>query len=405
MTWLAPWALAAGGLGLLGVLAAHLLARQRPRALQLATARFLPPGMLEATALQRTPRDRWWMALRTLIVALLALGAAQPVLTGTRVPVRTVLLLDRTLPLTEQRRVIATLAPSDVVITFDTAASMRSAASVDLRLANDASLSAALALLVRTRDSLALNARSLRVQIASTFAASNLDPASAELRAELPDSIAVVPVTIPVRTQPVRGAVTTVGGERDDPVAASLVLVGDTVAVAGSRVQRGRTLSAEDSSAAAAGATVIWWPAARAPDSAAMHSVTVGNATWVGVFTPDSIGISIPGERPIGWWTNGTSAVWRNTVGNGCVLRMGIALPERGDQTLSLSAQRIVQTLLRLCEPAVPGEEPVWLRATSRKPATVDTAGRLRSALAPWLFGAALLLALTELAFRPRRSA
>ena len=55
MTWLAPWALAAGSLGMLGVLAAHLLSRQRPRALALATARFLPSGMLEATTLQAIP--------------------------------------------------------------------------------------------------------------------------------------------------------------------------------------------------------------------------------------------------------------------------------------------------------------------------------------------------------------
>ena len=246
MTWLAPWALAAGALGMLGVVAAHLLERQRPRALALATTRFLPAGMLEATTLQRIPMDRWWMLLRLLILGLLALGVAQPVATIARVPTRTVLLLDRTLPLPAQRQALTTLSASDAVIAFDTSAALSAPGAAVTRTSRTSQLSAALAQLAHARDSLARGATRLRIAIASGFAGASLDPATQSIRELLPDSIALLPVVLPPDSGIARGTVI-VHAAGDDPIAATARLLGDSIARAGTIIERSGALTREDS--------------------------------------------------------------------------------------------------------------------------------------------------------------
>lgn len=405
MTWLMPWALGAGALGMLGVVAAHLLARQRPRALPLATARFLPAGMLEATAVQPRPTDRWWMALRLLIIALLSIGVAQPVPDGTRVAVRTVLLLDRTLADTVQRRALASLAPTDAVIAFDTTAALRTPADTLVRAADAASLGSALALLARTRDSLSRNAGTLRVLLASPLAAGTLDAATPALRALLPDSIHRVAVPVVTDSARARGPIA-VRADGDDPVAATATLLGDSVAPQSSRIVRAAALTRDDSAAARTGATVVHWPARDASGAPVLRGLTVHGATWVAPLQPD------PSAAPrttaaIGWWHDGQPAVWRERVGSGCVLQVRAAVPAAGDQTLSLGAQAWLAALLTSCDPAsrATHDTPAWLLApTATRLASVEGDTR-RSAWAPWLLGAGLVLALLEMALRARRTA
>jgi hypothetical protein len=403
MTWLAPWALAAGALGMMGVIAAHLLARQRPRALSLATARFLPAGMLEATALQRVPTDRWWMLLRLVIVALLALGAAQPIVTGSRVQARTVLLLDRTLPVAEQRRVLGTLAPTDAVIAFDSSAAIASAATSSSVTARTASLSAALARLTRVHDSLAAGATQLRVQVASSFADRAFDPATETLRSQVPDSIAVVPVTLPSDSGVTRGAVT-VHADANDPIAATAQLLGDSAVLSGAIVERGDTLSAADSTAASAGATVLWWPAKADSSDLPLNAATVGSTTWIAPMGRDSLAVP-RGARAIAWWADGTVAATARDVGRGCVLEMRASLPVSGDQTLSLGAQAFLATILAVCDrqAVVVSPAPRWLAPAPLRTAVIESEHATpTSTLAPWLVGAALALAAAELLLRLR---
>ena len=403
MTWLAPWALVAGGLGMLGVVAAHLLSRQRPRALSLATARFLPSGMLEATTLQTIPIDRWWMLLRLLIIALLALGAAQPVITGARVPTRTILLLDRTLPQDAQRSVLASLSPTDVVLAYDSGSAISEASATTAVVSRDAMLSAALGRLVRVRDSLAERSTTLRIAIASRFSPRSLDPAAAPLRALIPDSIVPLPLTVRADSARARSTIT-VHAEPDDPIAATAQLVGDSAAPSGAVIQRAATLTHDDSVAASNGATVVSWPARSIPGEPSLQAITVARATWLAPLGRDS-NIAARSGDVVGRWADGTPAVWRTTTGTGCIVHVGAALPIAGDQTLSLGAQAWLAALLTSCEHDATGVSPApaWLAAPTVSRRAPSLQQSLTSRFAPWLVASALLLAFLELALRGRR--
>ncbi len=406
MTWLAPWALAAGGLGLLGVVAAHLLSRQRPRALSLATARFLPTGMLEATTLQPIPIDRWWMLLRLCIVALLALGVAQPVRTGSSVPTRTVLLLDRTLPLDAQRAALAALTPTDVVIPYDTLAVLQTAPAATPVNAAPALLSTALSRLLRVRDSLARRSGTMRIAIASRFAPRSIDPATPVIRALIPDSITVLPVALAPGAPLARGAIV-VRAVGDDPIAATAHLLGDSVAPLGAVVQRGASLTADDSLAARNGATVVWWPARVLAGDPILQAITVGSRTWIAPLGRDGSRSAAPLERAVGWWADGAPAVTMHSLGRGCVLSLDVSLPAAGDQTLSLGAQAWLAALVTVCDREVSGAAPApaWLTAPPGGEPAVPAAASMTSGTAPWLVAAALVLALVELVLRRRRTA
>ena len=406
MTWLAPWALAAGALGMFGIVAAHLLARQRPRALALATARFLPNGMLEATTVQRVPQDRWWMVLRLLIVALVALAVAQPVLTGSQVPTRTVLLLDRTLPVTAQRDAMGALRESDVVIAFDTMATLHPAARPEPVQAPRSSLSAALGLLVRVRDSLALDATELRIVAASRFAERSLDPATRTVRALLGDAIAITPVTVPADSAMPRDAIT-VRADGDDPVSATAFLLGDSVAPAGTVIERRAAITATDAASVSRGATVVHWPARTATGMPALQAVTIAGTTWIAPLQRDSTAAAPAGARSIGWWADGAPAVWQQAVGAGCQLTVQVAIPVAGDQTLSLAAQAWLRALVTSCDAdrTASRPAPAWLAPAPPRSAANVAQQTLHSGMAPWLLVVALLLAAVELALRGMKRA
>jgi hypothetical protein len=405
MTWLAPWALAGGALGMLGIVAAHLLSRQRPRALALATARFLPSGMLEATTVQRVPQDRWWMLLRLLIVALLAMGVAQPVLTGREVPTRTVLLLDRTLGVDVQRSALATLSADDAVIPFDSLAAVQTVAAVAPVRTATASLSAALAALVRVRDSLAVGAKAVRVVVASPFAPASLDPATERVRALLRDSITLLPVTVAADSTVVRRAIA-VRATGDDPIAATALLLGDSVAPPGTVIERGTALDAEDVAAAGRGATVVHWPARETSGDPVLQALTVNGTTWIAPMQRDTAAAPA-GARAIGWWADGTPAVWRRDTGTGCLLTVQAALPGAGDHTLSLAAQAWLRAVVTVCE-RDRGEvhpAPSWFAAAPSGRTALVATQTLSSGMAPWFIIAALALAAVELALRAMRRA
>jgi hypothetical protein len=390
---------------MLGVVAAHLLSRQRPRAIALATARFLPTGMLEATTVQRAPRDRWWMFLRLVVIALLSLGMAKPVFTGSRVTLRTVLLLDRALPIETQQRALDSLASDAVVIAYDSVATLQSPNTAKTSLARASSLSAGLARLVRVRDSLLHGSTRLQVVIASPFAPTSLDPVTRTIRALLPDSIAVRSVVLPSVTTLPRGMVT-VRSTGDDPLAATALLLGDSVVAATSIVQRGGVLLQADSTAARAGATVVWWPARTLTTAPRVRALTVQRTTWLAPFEPVPVNALGNGARVIGWWEDGAPAAWLITLDRGCVVHVGAAMPEAGDHALSLGAQAMLRTLLTVCDSgnATVYAPPVWLSPPPRTLSASDSTASLTSKLAPWLVGASLLLALCELVLRRVRN-
>ena len=86
MTFLAPWALLAGALAAAGLVVLHLVARQRPAAYALPTARFVPDRRTLVSRASRRSRDLLLLALRVILVLSAAAAFARPVLTPRRVP-------------------------------------------------------------------------------------------------------------------------------------------------------------------------------------------------------------------------------------------------------------------------------------------------------------------------------
>ena len=95
MTFLAPWALVAGALAAVGLMVLHLVARQRPAAYPLPTARFVPDRRTLVSRMSRRPRDLLLLLIRVLLVLSAAAAFARPVLTPRRNSVLRVLLVDR----------------------------------------------------------------------------------------------------------------------------------------------------------------------------------------------------------------------------------------------------------------------------------------------------------------------
>src|SRR5947199_7101843 len=77
MTFIHPWAVAAGAAALAAPIAIHLLTRPRPVRLPLSTLRFVREAVQQKRARHRL-RDWIILALRTAAVVLIALAFARP---------------------------------------------------------------------------------------------------------------------------------------------------------------------------------------------------------------------------------------------------------------------------------------------------------------------------------------
>ena len=178
------------------------------------------------------------------------------------------------------------------------------------------------------------------------------------------------------------------------------------MAVATTIIERGASLTRDDSSAANAGATVFWWPARVAKGEPKLQALTVGTHTWIAPMERAAARAAGPGHA-IGWWADGTIAVRETRIGNGCLLRLEASLPGAGDHTLSLSAQAWLAAVLTACdrEPHVAASAPAWLTPPPASTTSVSERSALVSSSAPWLIATALCLAAAELLLRWRRRA
>src|SRR5205085_10769738 len=95
MTFLAPWALAAGAIGALGMVLLHLVAWQRPAAYVLPTTRFIPDQRTVVSRAATRPRDVLLLLLRVSTLLAAAAAFARPVLTPPRGSSATVVMADR----------------------------------------------------------------------------------------------------------------------------------------------------------------------------------------------------------------------------------------------------------------------------------------------------------------------
>src|SRR3954469_8822406 len=126
MTFLAPWAFAIGVLGALGVVVFHLVARTRPAAYVLPTARFIPDQRSLVSRVASRPRDLLLLLLRVLLLLVASAAFARPVLTPSRGTIGHVVLIDHSRAVGSVADELAkarTLVPAgehSVAIVFDT---------------------------------------------------------------------------------------------------------------------------------------------------------------------------------------------------------------------------------------------------------------------------------------------
>lgn len=408
MTFLAPWALAAGVIGALGMVLLHLVAWQRPAAYVLPTTRFIPDQRTVVSRAATRPRDVLLLVLRVLALLAAAAAFARPVLTPAHGTIATIVLADRSRsvadPADVARRVAAhTTGNAPVtVIAFDSAAVVvGDSAFQPTPSSATGSLSAALALSQRQARGLAERADSVRLILISPFTRAEADSATAWLRAKWPGGVTLERVAARQDSASVWHLETALSV--DDPLGPAM----HGAQSGGTAVRLVRTsLAAGDSAFAQGGGTVVLWPRDER-SKAGPEGLVVGNDVLV--TTLGRAPVQAEG-RAVAHWADGDVAAREVSVGRGCVRVVGVRVPEAGDLPLHAPFQRVARSLLRPCgaiDVDVPASDSVITRVVGTR-RDAASAASLRGADAPptplvkWLLVAALLFALAELVARSR---
>jgi hypothetical protein len=413
MSFLAPWALAVGALGALGVVLLHLVARQRPAAYLFPTTRFVPDKRTLVSRAATRPRDLLLLVLRVLLLLAASAAFARPVLTPRRGAVARIVLLDRSrsvaspAEVVSRARSIASDGAPTVFIPFDSVPSSAAAATLDsvaVRQKTSArgSLSAALVAARRAGVAIADRADSVQLVLISPLAADEVDAASARLRAEWPGTVRLERVALAADS-------TSWQLERGLPVSDVL---GPAVATLGPGRVKTRLVrtafSATDSAFARDGSTVVRWDSA-----AATHPTPEGLSVSGNVIVASLERSGVPAGRVVARWADGVPAASEQSIGSGCLRTIGVSMPAAGDLALHPPFQRVVRALLAPCGFSAGGvladSSVVKMIAGSRSAAAPGSALRIDesrpSPLARWLLGLALVLALAELYVRSRGNA
>ena len=416
MTFLVPWALVVGALGMAGVVVLHLVARQRPAAYLLPTTRFIPDRRTLVSRITTRPRDLLLLLLRLVLLASAAAAFARPVLSPSRAPRARVLLLDRSADvanaadaIARARAVLADGVPTQL-IAFDSAAVLVGDATRALdSLARDTahvvragSLSAALISARRAGASLAVTADSVELVLESPVAARALDAATDSVRARWPGRIGIVRLSArsdTAATPMLERAVST-----DDPLAPALAGMRVGTGAAAIRLRR-TALDARDSAFVRGGGAVVRWDSAGPmPDRA--EALAMGDDVLVAML---GRGVPLARGRTIARWSDGATAVVEEPIGAGCIRTVAVSFTPAGDLPLRPAFQRIVRGVMSPCDAATvfaPADEAALgrLRGTGALASAAVMAGddRRSSPIVPWLLGLSLACALGELAVRTR---
>lgn len=418
MTWLLPSALAVAGVATLAAIALHFIARSRPLAESLPTARFIPQRPVRARARTIALSDVVLLLVR--VAAVLALGAAvaAPVFAAARGRVTRLIVVDRSRDVADPREARdsarALFRDGDVLVAFDSAATRLSGATaLDSTTTVDApgSLSAALAFAFRVGARMSSQADSIELVVVSPLSVEEIDQAAPKIRAEWPGRIRVAPLRAAganARVPRVESA-----ASQDDAVIAGLSLMGVLHAGGDVRVVRARPTSADSAWARDSGRVLVVWPASGSvadwqlrPAIDAIGAVTSSSGTLIGRF-PRAWTLR---GRTIARWADGEPAAVEHAIGRGCIRDVGIVFDPASDITLRPSFRQFVGRLLETCS----GD-----RRTGRvdSPFVASIVGGTRfTRLAPaaelrergsesspwtaWLLGLGAMLLLVELAVR-----
>ncbi len=419
MTFLAPLWIGVATIAAVGVTLLHLITTQRPPVMLLPTARFVPHGEARAAARAARPTDVLLLLLRIAALMLLGLAFSHPIIRGSYATTAHVVMLDRS------RSAGSTGADSaaviwragDGLVVFDsTARAVRGVTSDSLRaniptttLAPRGSLSAALIAARHAARDVAQHADSVELVIISPVTRDELDAATVMLVASWPGRVRLIRPAAAARTSM---KVSLISTDPNDDLTSAIALfnaknaaqrAGENTASPATRIREVRVIrssaSANDSALARSGATIVEW---RRPDAGA---AVPANGVWAGRTTlvAPLARLALPTQgRVVARWSDGTSAAIESTLGAGCIRTVGIGVPIAGDVTLQPAFQSIAAELMAHCggasaAPIAPESAAATLaRSGALAPATafVDRTGP--APLAPWLFGAALLLLLCE---------
>lgn len=419
---LAPWFLAGGAVASLVVALLHLIAWSIPRAVALPTARFVPEQDARAATWLPRPRDFLLLALRILLVALLALAFAQPVISPGAGERRRVVLLDvsRASDVDSLRAIAARAVQerSGHVILFDTTvrASYSSAKHTADKLQTTAAhASLTLGLLAATRWAAQFperDAGGIELVLISPVESAAVDAASERVRALWRGPFTLM--RIAHSTAPPSGhgsAIAMTGLAADDPIAVAARTLPNASRTGDVRIVRIATAADSVWTAGGPRVLVVW------PDSVPHGWSRPAPSTPAGLLTRrgqvlvaplEPTGTAPPREQALTWWADGSTAVTQQTLGRGCVRTAGVAIPSEGDVALSAAVRSILSAVVEPCGGVVDAESPRdsalrWLSSGASDPrsrAVSRDAGHSVTPLVPWILGAALLVAIAELLAR-----
>jgi hypothetical protein len=410
VSWLIPTALAVAAVGAIATIALHFIARSRPVAEPLPTARFIPDRAIHARTRSIALTDVLLMLLRLAAVVLLGFAVAGPVFAAGG-KVSRIIVADRSRSVANvdavRDSVRTYLRQGDQLIAFDSSASLARATTVDSIVATRArgSLSAAIASATRAGVRAASTADSAEVVLISAYTSDELDAATLKLRAAWPGRIRVV--RVPVAELQQKQTRVDVRAAPNDAVAAGLSLLPALEAPV--RVVRDATTPA-DSAWARDGNVLVHWPASdrdadwpRRASIDAVGGIAAGQATLVGRF-PRLWALE---GNAVARWADGQPAVVEHSVGHGCIRDVGLLVDDSSDLTLRAAFRSLAYELLAPCGDqrsgtpldsatmaAIAGSGPLAPSANLRDTSTE------KSRWTPWLLFAGALALIAELSVR-----
>ena len=414
ISWLVPSALAIAGVAALVAIGLHLIARSRPVAEALPTARFIPLRAVHARTRSLALADVLLLMLR--LAAILSIGAAvaAPIVASARGRIARIVVIDRSrnvASLAEVRDSVRSLLRGAAnVVVFDTAArtiDVAAAESLSLSTARG-SVSAALASAIQTAAALSARSDSVELIVVSPFGEDELDAATQPIRASWPGRIRIVPVRAGVVDSVDNAAHIESSADANDPVIAGLSLASVPTARRVVRIARDEPTAQDSVWARESGHVLVHWPGAdsaadwpRRASIDAIGGVTSTTGTLVGRF-PRAWTLAGPA---IARWADGEVAATEIRAGDGCIRDVGVLVDPASDITLRAPFRRFASALVAPCGGARSARQVddltlTRLAGTGRLAAASALRASAASALTPWLLIAGAALLLVELAAR-----
>lgn len=414
MNWLIPSALGIAGVAVAVAVALHFIARSRPVAETLPTARFVPERPVYARTRSVGLTDILLLLLRIAAVAAIGIAVAGPMI-GRHGRVTRIVVLDRSrsvASISEARDSVKSIASAtDIVIPFDSAArrpiALNALDSVG-PVAARGSLSAALAAAARAAVPASATSDSIELVVVSPLAREEMDEATSRLRAVWPGRIQLVPVRA-VLDAPTKTRIEA-RGAANDAVVAGLSLTGLLSPSGSVRLVRGLLWADDSAWAAVAGHVLVHWPA------------TDADASWTHRTAIDAVGgvtssaATVVARLPRLWvltgssvarWSDGEPAAVEHAVGAGCIRDVGVLIDQASDLTLREPFRRFASALMVPC--GGPRSNELIDAATrttlagagplAAGPSLRDTSTEA-SRWTPWLLMVGALLLIVELAAR-----